>query len=142
MQEINILKIFQVSYLIVDEADREMEIVSDPFLDAGIDIPKELPYHIMPNRPKSLKQRLCPKLSRSHKDSSDVEDPINIPFRADKTGDNVYVESRPAMMTNESYSKPLSSDEQGITRVSNSVETYHFDTIRHWDEFQKSLAEI
>ena len=44
MQEINILKIFQVSYLIVDEADREMEIVSDPFLDAGIDIPKELPY--------------------------------------------------------------------------------------------------
>ena len=36
--------LFQVSYLIVDEADREMEIVSDPFLDAGIDIPKELPY--------------------------------------------------------------------------------------------------
>ena len=44
MQELNILIIFQVSYLIVDEADREMEIVSDPFLDAGIDIPKELPY--------------------------------------------------------------------------------------------------
>ena len=47
----------QVSYLIVDEADQEMEIVSDPFLDAGIDIPKELPYVTPHNRPKSLMQR-------------------------------------------------------------------------------------
>ena len=31
--------------MIVDEADREMEVTADPFLEAGIDIPKELPYH-------------------------------------------------------------------------------------------------
>ncbi len=30
--------------MIVDEADREMEVTADPFLEAGIDIPKELPY--------------------------------------------------------------------------------------------------
>ena len=35
----------QVSYLIVDEADMEIEEVSDPFLEAGIEtIPSELPY--------------------------------------------------------------------------------------------------
>ena len=34
----------QVSYLIVDEADKEMEMGKDPFLEAGIEIPKELPY--------------------------------------------------------------------------------------------------
>ncbi len=30
--------------MIVDEADREMELTVDPFLEAGIDIPTELPY--------------------------------------------------------------------------------------------------
>ncbi len=30
--------------MIVDDADRDLEIVTDPFLEAGIDIPKELPY--------------------------------------------------------------------------------------------------
>ena len=34
----------QVSYLIVDEADKEMEMGKDPFLEAGIEIPSELPY--------------------------------------------------------------------------------------------------
>ena len=35
---------FKVSYTIVDEAEMVMEIPSDPFLEAGIDIPSELPY--------------------------------------------------------------------------------------------------
>ena len=34
----------QVSYLIVDEADKELEMGKDPFLEAGIEIPSDLPY--------------------------------------------------------------------------------------------------
>ena len=34
----------QVSYLIVDEADQDMDMGNDPFLEAGIVIPDELPY--------------------------------------------------------------------------------------------------
>ena len=38
----------QVSYLIVDDADMEMEMSKDPFLDAGIAIPpSELPYKVL-----------------------------------------------------------------------------------------------
>jgi hypothetical protein len=33
----------QVSYLIVDQADMDMEVI-DPFLEAGIEVPAELPY--------------------------------------------------------------------------------------------------
>lgn len=35
----------QVSYLIVDEAEEAMEMAKDPFLEAGIDIPKNLPEY-------------------------------------------------------------------------------------------------
>ena len=34
----------QVSYLIVDQADNDLEMANDPFLEAGISIPDELPY--------------------------------------------------------------------------------------------------
>ena len=34
----------QVSYMIVDDADMEMEMAKDPFLEAGIPIPAEMPY--------------------------------------------------------------------------------------------------
>jgi hypothetical protein len=30
--------------MIVDDADMEMEMAKDPFLEAGIEIPSELPY--------------------------------------------------------------------------------------------------
>ena len=33
-----------VSYMLVDDADMEMEMAKDPFLEAGITIPAELPY--------------------------------------------------------------------------------------------------
>ena len=33
----------QVSYIIVDDADTEMEVI-DPFAEAGIEVPPELPY--------------------------------------------------------------------------------------------------
>ena len=36
--------IFQVSYMIVDDADRDLEMAADPFLEAGIMIPEDLPY--------------------------------------------------------------------------------------------------
>ena len=35
----------QVSYLIVDEAENQMEMSGDPFLEAGISVPSELPYN-------------------------------------------------------------------------------------------------
>ena len=34
----------QVSYLIVDQAEEDCEVVQDPFLEAGITIPSDLPY--------------------------------------------------------------------------------------------------
>ena len=34
----------QVSYLIVDAADMDVEMVDDPFLEAGIEVPSALPY--------------------------------------------------------------------------------------------------
>ena len=131
----------------VDEPDQETEFLSDPFLDAGIDIPKEHPYFITPHttKPKTLKQRLCSKLSGSNnKNSSDdveLEASINLPLRADESGDNIYGESMPSLKYLDTIdSRPLSLDEQGMTRVLSN--NYHFDTIRHWDELRKSLAEI
>ena len=43
----------KVSYLIVDEADEDLEMAGDPFLDAGIDIPADLPYQGTPETHKS-----------------------------------------------------------------------------------------
>ena len=34
----------QVSYLIVDQAEEDCEVVQDPFLEAGSTIPSDLPY--------------------------------------------------------------------------------------------------
>ncbi len=45
----------QVSYMIVDEADRDIDMAADPFLEAGIDIPKELPYQ---ERKQSLRIKM------------------------------------------------------------------------------------
>ena len=39
----------QVSYLIVDLADTDLEMANDPFLEAGITVPEELPYSSNPN---------------------------------------------------------------------------------------------
>jgi hypothetical protein len=36
----------QVSYLIVDEAEEEMDMAEDPFMEAGIAIPKDLPGYV------------------------------------------------------------------------------------------------
>lgn len=45
-QKEHILKTFvlQVSYLIVDQAEADVEMSQDPFLEAGISIPQELPH--------------------------------------------------------------------------------------------------
>lgn len=45
----------QVSYLIVDLADADMELANDPFLEAGISIPEELPYQNLPSRASSVR---------------------------------------------------------------------------------------
>ena len=39
-----------MSYLIVDEAEEDLEIARDPFLEAGIDIPENLPHHPMDHK--------------------------------------------------------------------------------------------
>lgn len=41
---LSIFRNLQVSYMIVDEADMEIELTEDPFLEAGIDVPSQLPY--------------------------------------------------------------------------------------------------
>ena len=37
-----------MSYLIVELADKDLELVTDPFLEAGISIPADLPYQKLP----------------------------------------------------------------------------------------------
>ena len=44
---------FQTSYLIVDEAEEEMEMADDPFLEAGITVPQDLPEYKVLGRRKS-----------------------------------------------------------------------------------------
>ena len=38
-----------MSYLIVDQAEEDCEVVQDPFLEAGIAIPADLPYQDKPD---------------------------------------------------------------------------------------------
>lgn len=45
----------QVSYLIVDEAERQVEMADDPFLEAGIQVPSELPYNDQAHRDEASK---------------------------------------------------------------------------------------
>ena len=47
----------QVSYLIVDLGDLDLEMVTDPFLEAGISIPEDLPYQKLPKVDRDLHQR-------------------------------------------------------------------------------------
>ena len=51
----------QVSYLIVDLADTDMEMANDPFLEAGISIPEELPYQNLPSRSSSIRSIISKK---------------------------------------------------------------------------------
>ena len=54
----------QVSYLIVDLADMDLEMVTDPFLEAGISIPEELPYQKLPKVNHNLSQNKTNPTSR------------------------------------------------------------------------------
>lgn len=45
----------QVSFIIVDDADMELEMCTDPFLEAGIAIPAELPYQDESQRENSAR---------------------------------------------------------------------------------------
>jgi len=58
----------QVSYLIVDEADTELEMVTDPFLEAGISIPEELPYE--PNN--ALGKLIKDEITNKHTEKSEI----------------------------------------------------------------------
>ena len=49
---------FQVSRMIVDEADMEMEMATDPFIEAGIEVPANLPYQASKQQEDSYKKVL------------------------------------------------------------------------------------
>ena len=55
----------QVSYLIVDAADMDVEMVDDPFLEAGIEVPSALPYQKERQREESSRIIDPPGLWRS-----------------------------------------------------------------------------
>ncbi|XP_023337532.1 bestrophin homolog 24 isoform X2 [Eurytemora carolleeae] len=80
--EINYLidRNLQVSYMIVDEADGEMEMAEDPFLEAGISIPEELPYK--DSRRNSIRSSLGKKFSTTFLPSSKIsagKDDMEVP---------------------------------------------------------------
>ena len=56
----------QVSYLIVDEAEMPMEVSQDPFLEAGIAVPSELPYKDATQRDEASR-----KVTASNLDDTD-----------------------------------------------------------------------
>ena len=41
--------------MIVDEADSDISMAKDPFLEAGIDIPEELPYQSIPTGMRGMR---------------------------------------------------------------------------------------
>ena len=47
---------FQVSRMIVDEADMEIEMATDPFIEAGIEVPANLPYQESKQQEDSFKK--------------------------------------------------------------------------------------
>ena len=53
----SVLKLLQVSYLIVDQAEEDAEVVDDPFLEAGITIPTDLPYQTKSTEKMGEKER-------------------------------------------------------------------------------------
>ena len=58
--------------MIVDEADSDIEMVKDPFLEAGIDIPEELPYQ------ESRKSSIISRFSKKHQSGTDLSAMIPI----------------------------------------------------------------
>ena len=58
----------------MDEADRDMDMAADPFLEAGIDIPKELPYQKKPKLTPKLRMKI-----NSRRNSAAEVRPIKYP---------------------------------------------------------------
>ncbi len=48
----------QVSYMIVDDAEMQLEMAPDPFLEAGIAVPSELPYQESNQRDESSRKQV------------------------------------------------------------------------------------
>ena len=64
----------QVSYLIVDEADKEMEMGQDPFLEAGIEIPTELPYANSDEKPDDIAKAVTENTPSDNAQSNEAFD--------------------------------------------------------------------
>ena len=60
--------------MIVDDAESDIEMVKDPFLEAGIDIPEELPYQ--ESRKSTFKMRFSKKSEKGNNDRISVTDSI------------------------------------------------------------------
>ena len=65
---------FQTCYLIVDEAEEELEMAADPFLEAGITVPQDLPeYEVLGRRKSGFKNSI--KIKHLKVPSLSVETP-------------------------------------------------------------------
>ena len=64
----------QTCYLIVDEAEEELEMADDPFLEAGITVPQDLPEYKALRRKSSVKTRHLQVPSVEVRDAKDKGD--------------------------------------------------------------------
>ena len=74
--------------MIVDDADMDMEMAKDPFLEAGIAIPAELPYRDESQREKSARAVVGVGHQRHESVSSN-----NLPLEVEPTYEDVEVHS-------------------------------------------------
>ena len=72
--------------MIVDDADMDMEMAKDPFLEAGIAIPAELPYRDESQREKSARAVVGVGHQRHESVSSN-----NLPLEVEPTYEDVEV---------------------------------------------------
>ena len=73
---------FQVSRMIVDEADMEMEMAPDPFIEAGIEVPANLPYQASNQQEDSYK-----KVLGEDGEETSITDKIRKIFKVSTLGD-------------------------------------------------------
>lgn len=65
--------------MIVDDADMELELAKDPFLEAGIAIPAELPYQDESQRENSARMVVGKGGHQRHESVSSANSPPEVP---------------------------------------------------------------
>lgn len=96
-----------MSYLIVDDADMEMEMAKDPFLEAGIAIPAELPYQDDSQRENSARMVLGERGSKQFHRLESVA--VLSPSASHQVASNL-LKNRPSFLT---FSPAFSASRRG-----------------------------